>query len=132
MDNCIFCKIVASEIPAANLYEDDAAMAFLDINPVQPGHTLVIPKAHYPAMGDVPDELLGKVFSTAKRLLPRIQEAMNAEYVELCVVGTEVPHFHIHLIPRRHDDGLAGWWPRTQYGEGEMGEVARKIKNAIK
>jgi len=128
MENCIFCKIVKGEIPAAKVYEDEKILAFLDINPVNFGHTLVIPKEHYPTFIDLPDELIKEIFTRAKKLIPAIKQAMNADYVVLSVVGVDVPHFHLHLIPRNFNDGLANFWPTKKYGEGELQQVADKIK----
>jgi histidine triad (HIT) family protein len=132
MENCIFCKIIAGEIPAEKIiYEDDKILAFLDINPVTYGHTLIIPKEHYPYMPDVPDELLSYCFIKAKELMISIKKAMEADFVTISVVGTDVPHFHIHLIPRKLNDGLAKFWPTTKYAEGEMQKTAEKIKNNL-
>jgi histidine triad (HIT) family protein len=129
--SCIFCKIVAGEIPASKIYEDEKCLAFLDVNPVTHGHTLLIPKEHYQSISDTPDELVAYLFVRAKELMIKIKKAMSADYVALSVVGTEVPHFHIHLIPRNHGDGLAGFWPTKEYGEGEKDAVAEKIRKEI-
>jgi histidine triad (HIT) family protein len=126
--DCIFCKIVAGELPAAKIYEDEKCLAFLDINPVTNGHVLLIPKEHFPMMLDVPDDLVAYLFVKAKELMLQIKQAMNADYVSLSVVGFEVPHFHIHIIPRRLDDGLAGFWPTKKYAEGEKDATAEKIR----
>ncbi|MEK7097732.1 MAG: HIT domain-containing protein [Patescibacteria group bacterium] len=128
---CIFCKIINNEIPADKIYEDDKIVAFLDINPVSPGHTLVIPKEHYQMMVDTPDELVSYIFVQCKKLMQDLKKAMGADFVVLSVVGIDVPHFHIHLIPRKYDDGLANFWPTEKYGEGGAGEIAEKIRNNI-
>lgn len=129
MADCIFCKIVAGEIPAAQVYEDEQFLAFLDINPVNPGHVLLIPKAHYPLMTDLPDEIIKDIYVKANVLMGRIKQAMKADLVVLSVVGLDVPHFHIHLLPRYHTDGLANWWPTKKYGANEMDQVAERIRN---
>jgi histidine triad (HIT) family protein len=131
MESCIFCKIIAGEIPAAKIYEDDKCLGFLSIEPVSFGHALLIPKEHCANMAETPDELVAYLYVKIKELMPKIKEAMGADYVALSVVGTDVAHFHIHLIPRRFDDGLAGFWPAKKYGEGEMDEAAEKIKEKI-
>ena len=131
MVDCIFCKIIAGEIPAAKVHEDDQFLAFLDINPVTPGHTMIIPKTHFKTMTETPDALVGEIFIKAKELMPKLKKAMAADYVAVSVVGVDVPHFHVHLVPRRLDDGLANWWPTKKYGEGEMVAVAEKIKAEI-
>jgi histidine triad (HIT) family protein len=125
--DCIFCKIIKGEIPAEKIYEDKKVLAFLDINPVTPGHVLLIPKEHYTMMTDVPDELLGYCYLKAKELMPKIKLGMKADYVSVSVVGLDVPHFHIHLIPRNFDDGLANFWPTKKYADGEMEKIAKKI-----
>lgn len=131
MENCVFCKIVAGEISAAKVYEDEKVLAFLDINPVNKGHALVIPKAHHQMMADTPDDLVAYIFTTAKKLMKAIKKATKADLVVVSVVGIDVPHFHIHLVPRFKDDGLAGWWPTKKYKEGEMEQFAEKIKNEM-
>jgi histidine triad (HIT) family protein len=125
--DCIFCKIVSGEIPSTKICEDEKCLVFLDINPVTYGHVLLIPKEHYQTMADTPDELIAHLFVKAKWLMPRIKKAMDADYIGLSVVGTEVPHLHIHLIPRKFNDGLAHFWPTIKYGEGEKAKVAAKI-----
>jgi histidine triad (HIT) family protein len=126
--DCIFCQIIAGKIPAEKIYEDKEAFAFLDINPVAPGHILLIPKKHYVMMADVPDQLLGYCFIQAKSLLLKIKKALKADYVSVSVSGVDIPHFHIHLIPRHFNDGLKGW-PTKKYPEGEIEKVAKKIRD---
>ncbi len=126
--DCIFCKIISGEIPSSKIYEDDKVLAFLDIKPVNFGHILVIPKEHYPTFIDLPDELIKEIFTRAKKLIPAIKQAMAADFIVLSVVGIEVLHFHLHLIPRYFNDGLANFWPTKKYGEGEIQQVADKIK----
>ncbi|MEK7208215.1 MAG: HIT family protein [Patescibacteria group bacterium] len=131
MESCIFCKIIKGEIPSAKVYEDGKILAFLDINPVNHGHVLVIPKAHHPKMEETPDAVVADIFVTAKKLMPAVKKAVHADYVAVSVVGTDVPHFHVHLVPRREDDGLAGFWPTKKYGEKEMDAAAEKIRAAL-
>ena len=130
--NCVFCKIVAGDIPCHKIYEDDKVLAFLDINPVTDGHALLIPKEHYQLMPDVPNDLLAYLFSKTKELMPKIKTAMQADYVGLSVVGVDVPHFHIHIIPRKFNDGLANFWPTKKYAAGEVEEIVRHIIDNIK
>jgi histidine triad (HIT) family protein len=127
--NCIFCKIAAGQIPCHKIYEDEKVFVFLDINPVTDGHTLVIPKAHHEMIVDTPDELMSYVFIQAKKLMRVLKEALGAEFVAVSVVGTDVPHFHVHLIPRYKNDGLANFWPTKKYQAGEEEEIIAKIKN---
>ena len=129
--DCLFCKIIEGVIPAAKIFEDEKCLAFLDINPVASGHVLIIPKEHFASMTETPDDLIAYLYIKAKMLMLKIKKAMNSDYVSLSVVGTEIPHFHIHLIPRRFNDGLAHFWPTKKYAEGEMAEVAEKIKSEL-
>ncbi len=131
MTDCIFCKIVNGEIPASKVYEDDKILSFIDINPVQYGHILVIPKAHYPQLEETPDEVVADIFIQSKKLMRVVKKATGADYVVLSVVGTEVPHLHIHLIPRKHNDGLAGFWPRGDSTEKERAAAATQIRAAL-
>lgn len=126
-DSCIFCKIVKGEMPAMKIYEDEKVLAFLDISPVNFGHTLVIPKEHFDMMTDTPDEVLTYLFKQVNILMKTIKVTMEATYVALAVTGVDVAHFHVHLIPRYYDDGMADFWPRKQYGDGEMTATAQKI-----
>jgi histidine triad (HIT) family protein len=99
MPDCVFCKIVKGEIPSTKTYEDDAVLAFLTIQPRAPKHTLVIPKKHYRWFYEMPDELAGAVFNVAKKLSVKLKEETGMEFVRLSIVGTHVPHVHIHLLP---------------------------------
>lgn len=130
MNDTIFGKIIRGEIPATKVYEDDACLAFLDINPVAKGHVLLIPKEHYIWMQDVPDALLSYLYIKAKFLMRGMISSLECEYVQLSVVGKDVPHFHIHLIPRYLDDALHGW-VTLQYLEGEKDTFAEKIKSGL-
>lgn len=131
MSDCIFCKIVAGDIPAYRIYEDEKSVAFLDINPVSDGHTLLIPKQHHEKMIDTPDALVGELFVRVKKLMPAIKKAMSADFVAVSVVGVDVPHFHIHLIPRKSGDGLADFWPTKKYEEGQGERITEKIKQEL-
>lgn len=132
MENCIFCKIIKGEIPSAKVYEDKKILAFLDINPVNFGHTLVIPKEHYQMLIDTPDDLVAYIFVKVKHLMDNIKKAMKADFVVVSIVGIDVPHFHIHLVPRYFNDGLADFWPTKKYGEGEIEVVAERIRLTVK
>jgi len=131
MNDCVFCKIIREEIPSAKIYEDADVLAFLDIKPVNPGHTLLIPKAHFEKMTGTPDKVVGDLFITAKKLMGALKNVTAADYVALSVIGIDVPHFHIHLIPRYFNDGLASFWPTKKYKEGEIFEMAKKIKQSL-
>lgn len=104
MDNCIFCKIIKGEISSHKVFEDEDCFIFLDINPVTLGHTLLIPKEHYKWMQETPDEILNHCFLQAKNLMNKMKDKLKADYIQLSVVGTDVPHFHIHLIPKMYNE----------------------------
>lgn len=108
MENCIFCKIVSGEIPPGQgkVFEDATTLAFLDIHPKAPGHTLLIPKEHYPWFEELPDDLSDHLFRIAKQLAKQQKQEADIEYVHLSIVGRDVPHVHIHLMPRRKGDIL--------------------------
>ncbi len=101
---CIFCKIAAHEIPSTVVYEDDTVLAFADIHPVAPGHTLLIPKAHFEWFYEVPEDISNKWFSAAKQVGEKLKNDYKADYVRLSIVGKDVPHAHIHLIPQKLSD----------------------------
>ena len=132
-DMCSFCSIVAGDSDAHIVFEDADFLAFLDIRPLFPGHTLLIPKAHFATLSDLPPPLVGPLFEVARRLSAAIPEAMDAvgSFVAINnIVSQSVPHLHVHVVPRRPKDGLRGFfWPRTQYegGATEMAEVAAAI-----
>jgi histidine triad (HIT) family protein len=130
-NNCVFCKIINKEIPAEIVYEDNNFLAFLDINPVHPGHTLVIPKKHYIWMQETPDKEVSEIFILSKKLMITLQKTYGADYIKVGVVGNEVPHFHIHLIPR-HLHNQAEPMPRGNYKDkDEIAEHAEKIRNNL-
>ena len=108
-ENCIFCKIAKHEIPAKIIYEDDIFMAFLDINPISNGHTILIPKEHYMMMTLVPDEILAQSQVMSKKLSILLKESLKCEDIVLFVpngqaAGQQIQHFAIHLIPRYEGD----------------------------
>lgn len=105
MENCIFCKIASGEIPSNKVYEDDNVVAFLDKNPKSPGHTLLIPKSHHQWFQDMPDEVSDPLFRAAKTVANKLKEQYKADFVRVGIVGTDVPHVHIHLFPQHIDSG---------------------------
>lgn len=105
MEDCIFCKIARGEIPSRKIHhEEGSVVSFLDINQDAPGHTLVIPAEHYNWFHELPDELSGKLFRASKHVAAELKERYEADYVRLSVVGTDIPHVHVHLIPRKFSD----------------------------
>jgi histidine triad (HIT) family protein len=105
MEDCIFCKIAKGEVPSQKAhYEDDSVVSFLDINQGEPGHTLVIPAEHHRWFYEVPDELSEKLFRVAKHIAEELKREYRADYVRLSIVGVDVPHVHIHLIPKKFSE----------------------------
>lgn len=105
MDNCIFCKIASGAVPSERVaHENGRIVSFPDIHPVRPGHTLVVPNDHYQWFWELPDDLANDLFKVARRLAPELKEKYDADYVQLSIVGKDVPHVHVHLIPRKLDD----------------------------
>jgi len=99
MDDSIFTKIVKGEIPCHKVYEDDQTLAFLDIHPIQPGHVLVIPKKQVQFVWDMDEELYQAVMASVKKVALRLREGMGTKYVGVQVIGIDVPHAHVQLIP---------------------------------
>jgi histidine triad (HIT) family protein len=130
MDSCIFCKIAKGEIPADKIYEDKNFLAFLDIKPVSDGHLLIIPKKHNIWMLETDDETIAGIFQLAKKLMLALKKGLPCDYVQLSVVGNEVPHFHVHLIPRREGDNFKNF-PTKEYKEGQKKELVEKITQAF-
>ncbi len=102
MNECIFCKIISGEVPTPKIYEDDDIVAFLDIHPINKGHTLVIPKKHVPDFHNLEDELYLSAMKVAKKLATVIDEKLKPKKVGIIIAGWDVPHTHIHVIPM-HD-----------------------------
>ena len=135
-DDCLFCKIVAGQIPVTKIYEDEVVLSFLDIGPISDGHTLVIPKQHYEKLHECPAELLGQVFTRIGKIAHAASAAMNsAGYNLLCnngrAAGQLIEHLHFHIVPRNTGDGLFNHWPSVEYEDGRMEEVAEAIRKNI-
>lgn len=135
MDDCIFCKIVRGEIPCSKVYEDEKIFAFLDIAPVNKGHTLVIPKKHYETLLGMPDNLLLELMKAAKKTAKAVIRVMRTDGFNIMqsnkqTAGQVVPHFHLHIIPRQKDDGLK-FWPQGKYEGNEIDDIAKKIRSLL-
>jgi len=133
---CLFCKIIAGEIPSAKILETDTVFVFLDINPVNHGHLLLVPKSHHPSIAELSDE---DAASTA-RLLPRLSralvEATGAHGLNIIVnngraAGQTIPHGHWHLIPRFVDDAVNWPWPHSAYDGDELAEMQSRITHGL-
>ena len=138
MADCIFCSIVDGDIPNHTVYEDDDVLAFLDVNPLARGHTLVIPKAHHERLTDLPADLAADVFATVHDLTDHVESAVDADATTVAVnngtaAGQEVPHVHAHIVPRSEADGgkpihaLIDTPPEV--ADDEFGDIAAAIRD---
>lgn len=133
MNDCLFCKIVQGEIPSDRVYEDEHTYAFLDIKPVHPGHTLVIPKVHAEDIFEISPENWRHTLEAVRLIAPKVKNATGADGLNLVMnnkrsAGQLVDHVHIHLIPRFEGDGLHGF-PQKESTPEERTEMAERIRN---
>lgn len=133
--DCLFCKIIAKEIPAEMVSENEHASAFLDIRPNNAGHTLVVPKMHYRNILDMPESVWLEVMRMAHYLAPKIKEAVGADGINLAMNNEPAAHqiifhAHVHIIPRIEGDPHKPW-TGTPYKDGEAKDVAQKIRNTL-
>ncbi len=136
MADCIFCRIVSGGIPSYLVFEDERVIAFLDINPVAIGHTLVIPKAHSTELAGMSPEDMTAVGAALRRLAPAVAKAVGAEGYNIlnncgAVAGQAVGHVHFHIIPRTGRDGRGYRWLTFSYREGQAALVAGDISTAV-
>lgn len=135
---CIFCKIAKGEIPSYKVYEDDKVLAFLDINPIAIGHTLIISKRHAEKLYELNEEELKVFFSAVKKIAPAIEKAASTNALNYLInqgreAGQIIPHFHMHITPRREKDGVEMRVPRhRKLSEKEFRETVEKIARNIK
>lgn len=133
MSDCIFCKIVAGEIPASKVYEDDTVLAFLDITQVTKGHTLVIPKKHFRNTLDLDSETAGSLFAIVPQLASHLKEKLGADGFNILnnneeVAGQTVFHTHIHILPRYGDkDGLTIEFQTNEPNFSQLGQLAQEL-----
>ena len=137
MSDCIFCKIVAGEIPCTSVYEDDQALAFMDIGPIIKGHVLVIPKKHYDPITETPDAVLQHLIVVVKKIAAAQRKALKTDGCNIIqnngrVSGQAVPHLHFHVIPRFEGDGHTWNWAAKKYEQmQEMKALAEAIASAL-
>ncbi len=136
MDNCIFCKIAGGEIPAATLYEDDEFRVILDAGPASRGHALILPKAHYTDLFELPEDLAAKAVKLAKRLLPAMKKALNCDGFHLVqnngtAAGQTVPHYHLHIIPCYADKGPAAVWTPGECTDEDRELIPKLVKENL-
>ncbi len=134
--DCVFCKIVAGEIPSTAVYQDDAIYSFLDIGPLAEGHLLVIPRDHYVNLMDMPPELCGRLASMIPTLGKAVLKVTSASgFNLLCnqgsVAGQVVPHVHFHFIPRNEGDGLGYRWNAGTYPNGKLDQLIEAYRAAL-
>jgi len=133
---CAFCRIIRGEGQASVVFEDGLSLAFLDRRPLFPGHCLLVPKAHYETLTDLPASLVGPLFQNAQMLERAIEEGFGAEGTFVAFnnrVSQSVPHLHIHFVPRHRKDGLKGFfWPRQRYpDEAALRQVQDTLREAL-
>lgn len=136
MEGCTFCRIAAGELPAHRVLDEDGVLAFLDLRPVFPGHTLVVPRTHRATLLDVPAEEVPVLFGAVQRVAAAVVDGLGAQGSWVSVnnaVSQSVPHVHVHVVPRTKGDGLRGFfWPRTRYGsDEEAAAVAARLRAAL-
>ena len=133
-ETCTFCKIVRGIVPSSKVFEDEISFAFLDHRPLFAGHTLFIVKSHIETLFDLPDSLLGPIFANVQLLSQAVMQGMQAEGTFVAInnrVSQSVPHFHVHIVPRRKGDGLKGFfWPRRAYKDPEEIEATLRALHA--
>ena len=136
MADCVFCKVIAGELPSWKVYEDDHTVAFLDLYPSSKGHTLVVPKKHCANFISADSECIQSVLSVAQKVARAVLAATVADGCNVTTnngeaAGQSVLHLHWHIIPRFEGDGLA-MWPQAPYTDGEAEKIAEKIKSSFK
>lgn len=140
-ETCLFCRIAAGEIPAHVVHEDRDVMAFLDLHPIRPGHTLVIPKAHHVWFEDMPEALATKVTTVSQQIARGMKGLYGVERVAMFFTGIHVPHAHAHVVPMHHvhdvtsavylADGPEGYSVPPQLPAEEMARIARDLNQTL-
>ena len=136
MDNCIFCRIIKGEIPAAKVYEDDLVFAFLDIAPINFGHVLVIPKEHHESSSTIPEATAGRMFRIGSRIGVALKrkfdyDAFNLHLADGSAAGQVVMHAHLHVVPRGVEDGFHWNWRQLKYPDGKLAETAQILADKL-
>ena len=134
--SCVFCKIVAGQLPAFKLLEDDTTIAFMDINPVNPGHTLAVAKGHWPTVDVIPPDVLAAVARSAQKIAKAAMAVLKPAGVNLVqangpAAGQSVPHLHIHIMPRRAGDDVTLNWEPKPGDRAEIEAIYKKLKAAL-
>ncbi len=134
---CLFCKIIKDEIPSKKVYEDNDCLAFLDINPANRGHCLIIPKKHYENIYDIDDRALEKLIITAKNLSKLVKEKLECNGINIVqnnerYAGQLVNHFHVHIIPRYEDDKVVITYQRVSLSDADFEDIKSKLTEVKK
>ena len=134
--DCVFCKIRDGQVPAMKLHEDDRTVAFMDINPLNEGHLLVMSRAHAPTLLEASEEDLVAVIRTVRRMARAVETALSPDGINLLQASGEaafqsVPHFHMHVVPRWHRDGKGLTWMLVRGDLGKIQATAEKIRAAL-
>ena len=135
-NSCIFCKIAQKQAVTSRVYEDEKVMAFLDIRPLNKGHTLVIPKAHYENIFDVPQELNAYLHGVTKQIAIAVKKATNADGITIIqqngkAANQDIPHLHVHVIPRYEGQKMPSFSETTEVDKEELDLTAAKIRNHL-
>jgi histidine triad (HIT) family protein len=136
MADCVFCKIIAGQVPAAMLLETDRAVSFLDINPVNPGHALIVPRRHVTSLLELNQDELHVAIYLAQRVAAAVTEQTGSPAFNLLqnngrCAGQLIEHVHFHIIPRNPSDGFSFGWRHLQYGEGELQALQEAIRERL-
>ena len=131
-DNCIFCKIIAGEIPSHTLYENEQFKVILDVGPATKGHALILPKEHYANLYELPEEVAMNVMKLAKKMVQLMTDKLGCDGFNLVqnngeVAGQTVFHFHMHLIPRYKNDGEILKYNVQSFSQDELAEIKKQI-----
>lgn len=135
-NDCIFCKIVRKEAPATILYEDDKALVFLDIRPLNEGHTLIIPKQHYETVYDIPEDLICYIYTLVKRFAFVVKNATKADGITIIqqngrAAGQEILHLHVHVVPRYEGQKLPHFREIPNASRDRLEQTAERIKELL-
>ena len=134
--HCVFCKIVRGEIPSARVLETAQAVVFLDINPLNPGHTLLVPRSHHAHLGELPEEIAAHAGSLLPRLCRAVKAATGAEGLNVIinngsVTGQTIDHCHWHIVPRFANDSIRWPWPQGKYCGDELSQMKSRIEREL-
>lgn len=133
--DCIFCKIISKAIPSYQVYQDDKVLAFFDILPISPGHTIIVPKKHVPDIEGLEDDEMAALALAIKKVGKAVMDGLDVKGYSVFLdnksaANQHVPHVHFHLVPRAEGDGLERW-PQSGYGEGEAEHCLKLIKQNL-